>query len=138
MIRGKGSGIEIIFAGRPFAEAFDDLRGRLTAGSDFYRGTEATVLFESSPQAEDLVALASALADAGVLWDGTYREHSKVAALPVRERPAQPAGHLSESARSLVADFAGARADLAQRRHRTKRRVDQAPKAPAASVVAPL
>jgi septum site-determining protein MinC len=120
MIRGKGGGLEIVISGQPFVEALEDLRARFTAGPDFYRGTQATVIFEAAPSAEELGALGDLLAEAGVEWDGSYAE-ANVTTLPVRERAAQQI-ELSDAARSLVADFAGARADLAQRRIRGPRR----------------
>ena len=120
MIRGKGGGLEIVISGQPFVEALEDLRARMCAGSDFYRGTQATVIFEVEPSAGELAMLAGLLAEAGVQWDGGYGE-AKVTALPVRERSAEQI-ELSEAARSLIADFAGARADLAQRRVRGPRR----------------
>lgn len=140
MIHGRGSGLEIVFAGRSFAEAHGDLHERLVGGPDFYRGTHATVVFDATPTMDELEALRVSLAEAGMAWDGAYGEseldgllgvlgvpflgrapHPAVAALPARERLQREIA-LSESARSLVADFAGARSDLKDRRIRGPRR----------------
>ncbi|MBV8151824.1 MAG: hypothetical protein JOY59_09720 [Candidatus Eremiobacteraeota bacterium] len=134
MIRGRGNGLEIVFAGRPVAELLPELRARLADGLAFYRSTRATTIFESLPDDAELAAVRAALGEAEILWDGTYgvRElEEKISALGVRylgtpvqpalaprEKSPRPAPHanLSEAARSLVADFAGARSDLARRR----------------------
>jgi septum site-determining protein MinC len=122
MIRGKAGGVEILFSGRPFADAYPELLERLALAPDFYRGTRASVCFETAPSADELGRLAATLAEAGIEWDGTYRLDPSVAVLGARklkpsEQPRQEVA-LSDAARSLVADFAGARADLAGRRRR--------------------
>jgi septum formation inhibitor MinC len=131
MIRGKAGGLEIVFSGRPFADAYEELLTRLREGASFYRGTQATVSFDCTPSADDLQRVAVALGGAGIAWDGAYalEEATSPAALgrPSAERSVQ----LSDAAKSLVADFAGARSDLKQRRHRVPRR-----KIEAASLVA--
>ena len=140
MIHGRGNGLEIVFAGRSFAQAYGDLRDRLVGGPDFYRGTRATIIFGATPTMDELEALRTSLAEAGMAWDGAYGEseldgllgvlgvpflgrapHPTVAPLPARERVEREI-ILSESARSLVADFAGARSDLKDRRIRGPRR----------------
>ena len=126
MIRGKAGGLEIVFAGRPFSEAFDELTQRLHEGASFYRGTQATVSFEEPPSPGQLELVAGALANAGIIWDGAYGLQTVSSALDLA--PADDTSRdvqLSDAARSLVADFAGARSDLRRRRHRpTDRKVD--------------
>ena len=116
MIRGRAGGLEIVFSGRPFADAYEELLTRLREGASFYRGTQATVSFEQAPSADDLQRVAVALSGAGILWDGAYALEDAQEA-PDRIAPRRTV-QLSDAARSLVADFAGARSDLRQRRHR--------------------
>jgi septum site-determining protein MinC len=120
MIRAKAGGLEVIFAGRPFADAYLDLRERLEVAPDFYRGSNATVVLGEVPSADDLQQLAATLSAAGIEWDGAYGLDSTVAPLP--KRVPRTEAELSDSARSLVADFEGARKDLAVRRQRGERR----------------
>jgi len=105
LLRGKGQGLEIGCSDRDVATVCADLRARLTAQPDFYRGSRARAVFgESLPAEADLAMLRDCLAEFEIVLDGV------ALAEPAPELP------LSESARSLAADFAGARADLAARR----------------------
>ncbi len=124
MIRAKAGGLEIVFSGRLFADAYDELRERLAASPDFYRGSSATVVLAEVPSADELHLIASTLGDAGIEWDGAYGLEGGVAPLPKREPPRDVV--LSDNARSLVADFEGARKDLAGRRQRGERRIKPA------------
>jgi septum site-determining protein MinC len=115
LLRGKGQGLEIGCFDRDVASVCIDLRSRLDAQPDFYRGSKARAIFGPVlPSEPELAMLRDLLAEFEiVLADVVLGE------APVRE--AQPklrevAAPISESARSLVADFAGARADLAARR----------------------
>jgi septum site-determining protein MinC len=122
---------------RDFEEACDELEARLAERPSFYRGTSAVVNFgDGCPSDAILARLRSVLDGAGIslralsgsaigLEDlaherGLDYEASAISAAPPvppaasSERPMQ----LSDSARSLVADFAGARGDIAQRRRR--------------------
>src|SRR5579872_6150427 len=130
MIRAKAGGLEIVFSGRIFADAYEELRERLASSPNFYRGSSATVVLAEVPSADELQLIASTLGDAGIEWDGAYGLEGGVAPLPKREPPREVA--LSDSARSLIADFEGARKDLAGRRQRGERR-----HAPALVAVAP-
>ena len=116
MIRGKAGGLEILFTGRPFADAYPELLERLALAPEFYRGTRATVSFGAAPSADDLHRLADTLSGAGIEWDGAYQLETR-RAVQLAEPPPRDVA-LSDAARSLVADFAGARADLAGRRRR--------------------
>jgi septum site-determining protein MinC len=121
MIRAKAGGLEIVFSASGFADGHNDLRERLASAPDFYRGSNATVVFHDAPSQEELTQLASTLSDAGIEWDGAYGLDSGVSPLPPRKP--RPELVLSDDARSLVADFEGARKDLAGRRQRGERRV---------------
>lgn len=125
MIRAKAGGLEIIFSGRPFADAYLELRERLGTVPDFYRGSTATVVLGEAPSAGDLHQLAETLSDAGIEWDGAYGLDSTVAPLPKRAPRTEIV--LSDNARSLVADFQGARKDLAGRRQHGERRTPPPP-----------
>jgi septum site-determining protein MinC len=120
MIRAKAGGLEIIFSGRSFTDAYLELRERLEGAPDFYRGSNATVVLGDAPSTDELQQLASTLSAAGIEWDGAYGIDSTVAPLP--KRTPRTEAELSDSARSLVADFEGARKDLAGRRQRGERR----------------
>jgi septum site-determining protein MinC len=119
LIRGRGRGLEIHLAGWEFEAAIDELNARLAERAEFYRGTTAAlVLGETSLSSEQVERLRSTLAGAGIELGATEavsggEELARRRALrPKREMK------LSDSARSLVADFAGARADIAERRKR--------------------
>lgn len=98
-----------------------DLDARLAGQPDFYRGSSATAVFgDETPSGEQFAALREILARRGIdlraLRGGAEieslaRDEGLDFTLPTPER-------LSSSARSLVADFAGARADIAERRKR--------------------
>jgi septum site-determining protein MinC len=141
MIRGKAGGLEILFTGRPFADAYPELLERLALAPDFYRGTRASVSFGAAPSDDDLHRLADALSEAGIEWDGAYHlDAAGVAAISSRsvqvaDRAARDVA-LSDAARSLVADFAGARSDLAGRRRRGERRRHEKPVAKASPPIA--
>ncbi|HEY4441762.1 MAG TPA: septum site-determining protein MinC [Candidatus Elarobacter sp.] len=133
-VRGRGRNLEIA-VDRPLTDAVDELREHFGARADFYRGSRAIAdLGGLEPAAVELAALRDALADFGITLDGVSggeplaplvaelglaylgaARADDVAALP-RRRPSAREIKLSEEARSLVADFAGARADLARRR----------------------
>lgn len=121
VVRGRGLGLEIVLSEGDLDVELADLDARLAGQPDFYRGSSATAVFSSqTPTAEQYEALRDILGRRGVdlhaLRGGAEiealaREHGLDFTLPTQER-------LSTSARSLVADFAGARADIAERRKR--------------------
>ncbi len=125
LLRGKGQGLEIGCSDRDVAMVCADLRARLTAQPDFYRGSRARAIFgEALPTEADLAMLRECLAEFEIVLDVVALEKPA----PANERPRISAVEsqdgelpLSESARSLAADFAGARADLAARRLRRTR-----------------
>lgn len=136
VLRGKGLGLEVVLADNDVAGSLAELESRLSERPDFYRGTSATAAFgEASPTPEQLDRLRVLLESGGIslraISGGSAAERAAQeqglafeAAAPTHTgelerrramRPRRPV-QLSESARSLVADFAGARADIASRR----------------------
>jgi len=145
-----------MLADRDFDVALVELEARLTERPDFYRGTPATAAFGSAlPSLDQLSALRTVLSsagveltaisgtpdleavanDAGIAYSAPTVAHEEL----VRRRALKPKRDLklSDAARSLVADFAGARADIAERRKRgeasVRRHATTAP-APVATV----
>jgi septum site-determining protein MinC len=139
ILRGRRRGLEIALAGRPFEEALGELESVLAQQPGFYRGTPATVRFgEEIPTPESWNRLSSVLDAAGIILEGVSGgdaaeglalehglrfESAPVVPASVAMRPSRQAreareAELSDAARSLVADFAGARADIAARRRR--------------------
>jgi septum site-determining protein MinC len=132
-VRGRGRSVEIA-VDRALPAANVELREHLSERPDFYRGSHAVAnLGILEPGSAEIAAFRDMLAEFGITLDGVSGVDSladelaalqlaylgpapvaEVSALP-RQRP-QREVTLSPEARSLVADFAGARADLAQRR----------------------
>lgn len=140
LLRGRRAGLEVALAGRELGEAFDELEARLAERPGFYRGTSAVANFGTTrPASDDLIRLGRLLGDAGIelraiagspdvgeiamacglAFEAVAAPASDAHELDRRRalRPRRDA-KLSDSARSLVADFAGARADIADRRRR--------------------
>lgn len=159
LLRGRKHGLEIALAGWKLEEAFDELQARLGERPGFYRGVSAIANFGSAvPSAADVDRLHGVLASAGIalraLAGSEDVEH--VAAETGHAFEAMEAGgelerrramrppretRLSDAARSLVADFAGARADIADRRRRGEasvRRAELPDEAAEAADAAPL
>jgi septum site-determining protein MinC len=133
-VRGRGRSLEIA-VDRVLAAAAEELREQFAARPDFYRGSRAVANLGSlEPAPEEIAAFRDVLAEYGIELDGLSgveaiaplaagldlaylgsAQAADVAALPRQRTPREV--RLSEEARSLVADFAGARADLARRRH---------------------
>lgn len=129
-LRGKGLGLEIVLTEEDLDVALDELRARFALQPNFYRGSKATaVLGERVPTPEQLAALQALVGEFGIVLcalsggagiEAFARASGLEFTIPLAEQ-------LSSSARSLVADFAGARADIASRRRRGEssvRRVD--------------
>jgi hypothetical protein len=138
MLRGTAAGLEFVFSGRPFDEAWTEIADRLAERPDFYRGSQATAIFDGvSPDELGMERFLETVRGYGITLRGV---HGNDALEPVAERhaltflgePPRPtvasferkraarAGKIEipEKARSLDADFAGARADIASRRSR--------------------
>ena len=133
-VRGRGRSLEIA-VDRVLVAAAEELREQFAARPDFYRGSRAVANLGSlEPAPEEIAAFRDVLAEYGIELDGLSgveaiaplaagldlaylgsAQAADVAALPRQRTPREV--RLSEEARSLVADFAGARADLARRRH---------------------
>lgn len=139
LLRGRRQGLEIALAGRELDAAFEELRLRLAEQPGFYRGSAATAAFGATvPSPEELIRLQELLSEAGIELQsvtGVPEVEGAARTCGIGYRPADlpPEGlelerrralrpprdvQLSDSARSLVADFAGARADIAERRRR--------------------
>jgi septum site-determining protein MinC len=140
LIRGRGLGLELRFAGRDFDAALAELSTKLTERPGFYRGSSATaVVGDPAPSEDSITALRQLLDEHGIelaaveAAGGSQELERRRAMRPHRELK------LSESARSLVADFAGARSDIAERRKRGEtsvRRVHREPEPATAAVPA--
>jgi septum site-determining protein MinC len=133
IVRGRGRNLEIA-VDRALGAAVEELRGQFDAKPDFYRGSRAVAnLGILEPPATEIAAFRDALAEYGITLDGVSgvdgiagivaeldlaylgsATAAEVAALP--RRPAARDVRLSDEARSLVADFAGARQDMVRRR----------------------
>ena len=147
-VRGRGRNLEIAID-RELPAAGAELREQFTGRSDFYRGSHAVANFGAlEPERDEILAFRDLLAEFGITLDGVSGadglaavlaelELAYLGAAPLAEVSALPrsrasrAVELSPEARSLAADFAGARADLAKRRITI---VEPAP--PATAVVA--
>jgi septum formation inhibitor MinC len=132
-VRGRGRNVEIA-VDRALPAAGEELRAHFTERPDFYRGSHAVAnLGVLEPEAAEIAAFRDVLAEFGITLDGVSGPDALAQTLadlqlaylgpaPVAEVSALPRARaarqieLSPEARSLVADFAGARADLAQRR----------------------
>jgi septum site-determining protein MinC len=132
-VRGRGRNLEIA-VDRALGAAAEELRAQFAPRPDFYRGSRAVAdLGILEPSAAEIAAFRDALAEFGITLDGVSGADAiaavvaeldlaylgtasapDVAALPRPRR--QREVRLSDEARSLVADFAGAREDLARRR----------------------
>jgi septum site-determining protein MinC len=121
LLRGRLDGLEVTLGGRVLEEAMVELEARLAEQPSFYRGSSAVVNFgEAAPTAADLARLRNVLEGAGVTMRalcGSAPELQEIAMAEGLECDAPPQ-RLSDAARSLVADFAGARNDIASRRKR--------------------
>lgn len=140
LLRGRGLGLEVHLAGWDFDAALIELTARLGERPEFYRGTTASVTLGDEPLLpEQVEALQAVLASAGIEV-GAIGEAPPDQEL-ARRRALRPKADvkLSDAARSLVADFAGARSDIAERRKRGETSVRRANVAAAAThTVAPL
>jgi septum site-determining protein MinC len=134
-VRGRGRNLEIA-VDRALGAAVDELRTQFAARPDFYRGSRAVAnLGILEPPAVEIAAFRDALAEYGITLDGVSgvdsiapvvaeldlaylgsapEAASEVAALPRPRRELEVS--ISDEARSLVADFAGARQDMVRRR----------------------
>ncbi len=155
VLRGKGLGLEVALEERDFEAAFAELQDKLGQRPAFYGGSRATAaLGASNLSAEQLERLRAVLADHGIALtalSGGPSIERLAAAFGLQFSPADDGGQelarrralrpkrevqLSDAARSLVADFAGARADIAVRRSRGETSVRRAAARPPAALSA--
>jgi septum site-determining protein MinC len=149
VLRGKGLGLEIALGGRDFEDVLAELQSKLAERPGFYAGTPATAaLGRSALSNEQLERLRGVLHSHGIVLEalsgGLDLEPLATAAglrfqalddggeELARRRALRPKREvqLSDAARSLVADFAGARNDIAERRKRGEASVRRAVASP--------
>ena len=121
VLRGRGLGLEIALGERDFEEALAELQSKLGERPGFYSGTRASASVGSvSPSEDQLARLAGLLSDHGIAFEGVSASQPDGGEELARRRALRPKRELqlSDAARSLVADFAGARKDIANRRSR--------------------
>jgi septum site-determining protein MinC len=119
VLRGRGLGLEIALGGRDFEDALAELQGKLAERPGFYAGTNATAAAGTVALTdEQLDRLRRVLGEHGITLEAVTQDDGGEEL--ARRRALRPRREiqLSDAARSLVADFAGARADIAQRRRR--------------------
>lgn len=140
VLRGKGLGLEIALGGRDFEEALAELQSKLAERPGFYAGTPATASLPASISEDQLARLQALLENHGVVLQGVVNDDGGEELARRRALRPKREVHLSDAARSLVADFAGARADIAERRRRGEasvRRAVTAQPQPAITTVPP-
>ena len=139
MLRGTKTGLEFVFTEETFGEAMSELAGRMEERPGFYRGSRATAQFiDVIPSGEALAAFLEAVRDWGIELNGIYGDESLAElalfhGLEYLGAPPKPAVanlerkraarnrrevDLTDRARSLDADFEGARNEIALRRAR--------------------
>jgi septum site-determining protein MinC len=154
-LRGRRDGLEVTLSPHDLDGGFSELQARLTERPSFFRGASAVVNFgRGVPSRDDLERLRGVLTEAGVELRGIAGFDAQLEALAREEQLAfetppeelerrralrpRDQGNLSEAARSLVADFAGARGDIAQRRRRGEASVPRLPESETPRAVPPL
>jgi len=149
--------LEFVFTGRPFEEACAEVERRLAERPDFYRGSQATAIFNGEPPEDAALSrFLETVNGYGIVLRGLYGSDrlgpvAERHALPYLGPPTRPTVaniegkraarasktvELTDKARSLEADFAGARADIATRRARGEASVPKPAFGPPASAEA--
>jgi len=122
LLRGRRDGLEVTLPEHALETGLDQLEARLAQQPSFYSGSSAIANFGNAvPTAEIIGRLRAVLSDAGITLRGLaggYVALPELAANAGLEFESRPEIKLSDSARSLIADFAGARKDIAARRRR--------------------
>src|ERR1700693_406223 len=139
MLRGTKTGLEFVFTGKSFEEAWDEIAARLAERPEFYRGSRATAIFADLVPGADAVSvfleavrghgievygvfgeepLAELARQQGVEYLGPPRAPAVASFERKRAAKAEREVRLTEKALSLDPDFAGARAEIARRRSR--------------------
>jgi septum site-determining protein MinC len=118
-LRGRRDGLEVRVSPEDLDGGFPELRARLTERASFFRGSSAVADFgQRLPTQDDVTRLRAILQEAGIELRALAGSSERLATIAGDARLAFQEPRLSKSARSLVADFAGARSDIAQRRRR--------------------
>jgi septum site-determining protein MinC len=133
VLRGKGLGLEIALGERDFEEALAELQSKLGERPGFYAGTHATAsVGRQALSPEELARLRTVLDVHGIVLDGVSVDETGGEGELARRRALRPKRELqlSDAARSLVADFEGARKDIATRRSRGEASVRRLTPAP--------
>lgn len=120
VLRGRGIGLEIVLSQDDLEVSLAELDARLAGQPDFYRGSSTTVVFgDQTPTQEQFARLREMLETRGITLRA-LRGGAEIEDLARAEALdfTLPTQDLSPSARSLVADFAGARSDIVSRRRR--------------------
>jgi septum site-determining protein MinC len=126
VLRGKGQGLEIALGGCDFEDALAELQSKLEQRPGFYSGTPATAALPASISEEQLGRLRAVLETHGIALQGVVADDGGEELARRRALRPKREVQLSDAARSLVADFAGARADIADRRKRGEASVRRA------------
>jgi septum site-determining protein MinC len=136
LLRGTSQGLQITIAPGEFDASLQELSDALQAQPDFYRGSVAHLVFRSTaPSVEEFQQIRRMLSEAGITVEGMLGDESierlteesgleylgsappvNVEDLQRRRGTKLERQALSEGARSLTADFAGARSDFAAQR----------------------
>lgn len=111
--------MELQLVGLDFDTALVELEAKLSEQPGFYQGSGATAVVGEPLAPEQEARLSVMLAEFGIDLRGVESQASPGEEF-ARRRAMRPRRELklSDSAKSLVADFAGARADIAERRKR--------------------
>ncbi|TAM77697.1 septum site-determining protein MinC [bacterium] len=145
IVRGTRSGLEFDLFEAPLAELLPEVRAKLEASPDFYRGAGGVLSFgDAVPQEGAFDELLAALAERDIHVAGVrggpavaeFAERRGLAYLGPLAKGAPKVRRLSAAARSTQADFAGARADLARRRLRAVREPERVAEAQLCAVEA--
>jgi septum site-determining protein MinC len=139
VLRGTKTGLEFIFTQETFGDAVTELTGRMEERPGFYRGSRATAQFiDLVPSGEALANFLESVRGWGIELSGVYGEEALAElalfhGLEYLGAPPKPAVanlerkraarslrevELTDRARSLDADFEGARNEIALRRAR--------------------
>ena len=154
MLRGTPAGLEFVFGAAPFEDSAAEMFARLEERPQFYDGVRGVVVFDDAtlPAAGEFARFVDSLRRFRIELTGVYGSPSvaavgagmglsylglapRLAVASFAKKRAARAGRtfeLSERAKSLEADFAGARAEIARRRARGESSVPKPDFRPAA------
>jgi septum site-determining protein MinC len=136
LLRGRLDGLEVALGGRDLEEALEELQARLVEQPSFYRGSSAVANFGAVlPTTEQVKRLRQILSAAGVELRAFRGSNEDLGILARDDELAfeQSGPSISQAGRSLVADFEGARNDIAERRKRGESSVRRVKAEPSSS-----